>query len=73
VHYIGTVYLPVLWFVFLLIEMLKTLNEEINPHHSGFAVAARNDNDVQTIGFHACDQTIQTVFLNPNIYIIIPI
>lgn len=45
--------------------MLKTLDEEINPHHSGFAVAARDDNDVQTVGFHAhaYDQTIQTVFL----------
>jgi len=37
--------------------MLKTLNEEIDPHHRGFAVAARDDNDVQTIGLHTCEQT----------------
>jgi hypothetical protein len=50
--------------------MLKTLDEEINPHHSGFAVAARDDNDVQTVGFHAhaYDQTIQTVFFETQIF-----
>lgn len=46
---------PVLWFIFLLIEMLKTLDEEIDPHHGGFAVAAWNDDDVQTVGLHACN------------------
>lgn len=50
-------YLPILRFVFLLIEMLKTLDEEIGPHHGGFAVAARDDDDVQTVGFHGCNQT----------------
>lgn len=50
-------YLPILRFVFFLIEMLKTLDEEIGPHHSGFAVAARDDDDVQTVGLHGCNQT----------------
>lgn len=52
-----TLYLPILRFVFLLIEMLKTLDEEIGPHHGGFTVAARDDDDVQTVGFHGCNQT----------------
>lgn len=50
-------YLPILWFVFLLIKMLKTLNEEIYPHHGGLTVAARDDNNIQTVGLHACNQT----------------
>lgn len=45
---------PVLRFVFLLIEMLETLDEEIDPHHGSFAVAAGDDDDVQTVGLHAC-------------------
>lgn len=46
--------LPVLCFVFFLIEVLKTLNKEINPHHGGFAVAARDDDDVRAVGLHTC-------------------
>jgi len=37
--------------------MLETLDEEINPHHRRFAVPARDDNDIQTIGFHTYEQT----------------
>lgn len=69
--------LPILWFVFLLIKMLKTLNEEIDPHHSCFAVAARDNNDVQTVRFHVCEQTnhkcqyLRTLFPMPKTFSII--
>lgn len=49
--------------------MLKTLNEEINPHHGGFAVTARDDNNVQTVGLHTCT-TSNKQYLK-RIYIVI--
>lgn len=52
-------YAPVLRFVLLLVEMLKTLNKEIDPHHSGFAVTARDDDNVQTVGLHAWQRRIE--------------
>lgn len=45
--------------------MLKTLNKEINPHHGGFTVTARDDNDVQTVGLHTWqNQTIFEMYLH---------
>lgn len=50
--------------------MLKTLDEEIYPHHGGFTVTARDDNDVQTVGLHTC-ATSNKQYLK-RVYVVIP-